>query len=264
MNIVYAVLSLGTLGILFGIVLGFASSKFAVELDPKIPILRGVLPGSNCGGCGFPGCDAFAQALIDGEAGVNGCPVGGARVAKALGEILGVDIDSSQEEHKKVVSIHCNGSCSNILINADMSQYRDCIEAHEKLDVNESGCSYRCVGLGTCVTVCQFDALYIEDGIAKVNEENCVNCGACVKVCPRGLIETVSIENKVRVLCNSKDSGKTVRTNCSVGCIGCKICEKNCPHDAIHVNDLLARIDYDKCTNCGICVEKCPTKAIVM
>lgn len=258
-NILYSALSLGALGIIFGTALGYASDKFAIELDPRVPKVREVLPGANCGGCGFPGCDAFAQAVVDGEATVTGCSVGGAKVAEALGDILGVKVENVQ---KQVAFVKCNGSCSNKKINSDLSSYSNCVEAHENWDKVASGCSYSCLGLGTCVSVCKFGALNIIDGIAKVNEEKCVNCGACIKACPKGLIESIPEDKKVRVACSSKDMGKIVRENCKVGCIGCKICEKNCPHDAVHVNDLLAKVDYDKCVGCGICTEKCPTKAI--
>jgi electron transport complex protein RnfB len=258
-NILYAALSLGVLGIIFGTALGYASDKFAIEVDPRVPKVREALPGANCGGCGFPGCDAFSEAVVNGEAKVNGCTVGGIKVANALGEILGVKVEKAE---KKVAFVNCNGNCSNKKISPDTSGFSNCNDAHKNWDNIASGCSYSCLGLGTCVNVCKFGALDIVDGIAKVNEEKCVNCGACIKACPKGLIESIPENKKVRVVCSSKDAGKIVRINCSVGCIGCKICEKNCPHDAVHVNDLLAKVDYDKCVNCGICVEKCPTKAI--
>lgn len=261
MNILYAVLSLGILGILFGTALGYASDKFAVELDPKVPRIREALPGVNCGGCGFPGCDAFAEAVVNGEAHANGCPVGGIKVASVISEILGVEVEQVE---KKAAFVNCNGNNTNIKIRPNTANYHDCVEAHEHRHKHSDGCSYGCVGLGTCIQVCKFGALDIVDGIAKVNEEKCVTCGACVKVCPKGLIELVPLNKSVRVVCSSKDSAKHVRTNCSVGCIACKICEKNCPHDAIHVHESLAKIDYEKCTNCGICAEKCPTKAIII
>ncbi len=261
MNILFGVLSLGILGVLFGIALGYASDKFAVELDPRVPKVRQVLPGVNCGGCGLPGCDAFAEAVVNGEIPPNGCPVGGAKVAKEIGEILVVEVE---EGERKVAFVNCNGNCSNIKTKIDTANYKDCVEAQKHHHKHSEGCTYGCAGLGTCVQVCKYGALDIVDGIAKVNEEKCVTCGACVNVCPMGLIELVPVNKRVRVVCSSNDSGKHVRVNCSVGCIGCKICEKNCPHDAIHVNDSLAKIDYDKCTNCGICAEKCPTKAIAV
>ncbi len=260
MNILFAVLSLGILGVIFGTALGYASDKFAIELDPNVPKVRKVLPGANCGGCGFPGCDAFAEAVVSGEATVNGCTVGGIKVASALGEILGVKVEKVV---KSAAFVNCNGSCSNKKIELDTYNYDNCVDAHENWDKISSGCSYSCLGLGTCVKVCKFGALEIVDGIAKVNAEKCVNCGACIRICPRGLIESIPVNKKVRVACSSKDPGKIVRINCSVGCIGCKTCENNCPHDAIHTNELLAKVEYHKCVNCGVCIDKCPTNAII-
>lgn len=260
MNILYAVLSLGILGILFGTALGYASDKFAIQTDPRILKVRKVLPGANCGGCGYPGCDAFAQAVVNKETPVNGCIVGGNKVTNDIGEILGVTVEKVE---KRTAFVKCNGSYENLIVEARISGYENCQEAHENMDSFSSGCSFRCLSLGSCVKVCKFKALEIVNGIAKVNEEKCVNCGACMKVCPRGLIESVPVNKRVKVMCSSNDSGKDVRANCSVGCIGCKVCEKNCPHGAIKVENFLAKVNESKCVNCGICIEKCPTKALV-
>lgn len=261
MNILYAVLSLGSLGVIFGIALGYASKKLAIEADPRVSRIRQALPGANCGGCGFPGCDAFAEALVNGEGAVNGCTVGGIQVADVLGEILGIKVEGVE---KRTAFVNCNGNCSNKKIIPDTHRYYTCVDAHENLGEISSGCSYSCLGLGTCVSVCKFEALDIVNGIAKVNEKKCTSCGACIKVCPRELIELIPVTKRVRVGCSSKDSGKVVKINCSAGCIGCKVCEKNCPYDAIHVNDFLAKVDYNKCVNCGVCAEKCPTSAITV
>lgn len=258
-SIVASMLSLGGLGLLFGVLLGYASKKFEVKVDENIPKVREILPGANCGGCGFAGCDAYASAVVEDGASPSACSVGGTKVAEQIGSVLGIEVNGTE---KMTAFVKCKGSCN---VAKDKYQYegiKDCIEANELMGGSKA-CSYGCLGLGTCVSVCQFGALEIIDGIAKVNREKCTNCGACIDICPKGLIESVPYSKKVRTQCNSQDNGKTVRVNCSAGCIGCKICEKNCPKDAIKVIDNVAKIDYTKCVNCGICAEKCPTKVIL-
>lgn len=259
MTIIFAILSLGVLGLIFGILLGFASKAFEVKVDPKIPMIREVLPGANCGGCGYAGCDAYSEAVVNGEAKANLCSVGGATIVEKIGEILGVSVDAAD---KKVAFVKCNGECDNAKSNYEYVGVNDCLEASLMIGEGAKACSYGCLGLGSCVSVCEFGALSITNGIAKINEEKCTNCGACINICPKGLIESVPEKSKVRVECNSKDMGKVVRENCSVGCIGCRICEKNCPKDAIHVSNNLALVDYNKCVNCTLCAQKCPTKAV--
>ncbi|MDZ5035341.1 4Fe-4S dicluster domain-containing protein, partial [Clostridium perfringens] len=123
------------------------------------------------------------------------------------------------------------------------------------IDGGSKSCSYGCLGLGSCVNVCEFDALEIINGIAKVNVDKCTNCGACINICPKGLIESVPVSKKVRVECNNIEIGRHVKENCSAACIGCKLCERNCPKDAVHVVNNLAKVDYDKCVNCQLCTK---------
>lgn len=260
MSILFAALSLGVLGLVFGVLLGYASKAFEVKVDPKIPMIREVLPGANCGGCGFPGCDAYSEAVVLGTAKASLCSVGGAVTVEKIGDILGVAVDA---EARKTAFVKCNGTCSVAKQNYELAGVKDCLEASLMINGGQKGCSYGCLGLGSCVKVCDFGALDIVDGIAKVNKDKCTNCGACINICPKGLIESVEVDSKVRVACNSKQFGKIVRDNCSVGCIGCGICQKNCPSEAILVTDKLAKVQYDKCTQCGICASKCPTKAII-
>ncbi len=185
--------------------------------------------------------------------------MGGAAVAEKIGEILGITVEASE---KKAAFVRCNGDCQSSKDKYEYSSNLDCIEASKLPGSGAKACTYGCLGLGSCVKVCQFGALYIVNGIAKVDESKCTACGACVDICPKNLIELVPADKQVRVACNSQDNGKAVRENCTVGCIGCKICEKNCPEDAVHVENNIAKVDYDKCIQCGICVSKCPTKAI--
>lgn len=257
-SILYPVLSIGGLGVLFGIGLGFAAIKFKVEQDPKIPLVRECLPGANCGGCGYAGCDAFASAVVEGNAKVNACTVGGASVAEKVADVLGV---IAEESEKMVAFVKCKGNCE---VSSNKYEYygiNDCVMS-SNLAGGAKGCSYGCLGNGSCVKACNFDAISVINGVAIVDKEKCVACGQCVSACPKSLIELIPYKNNVQVACNSKDNGKIVKSNCSVGCIGCKICQKACEFDAVHVEGFLAKVDYDKCTQCGVCTQKCPTKAI--
>lgn len=264
-SIFYSILVLGILGLIFGIVLGFASKKFEVKLDERIIKIREILPGANCGGCGYPGCDAYANALVEEGASATLCGVGGNDVSIKIGEILGKEITPLDKKEDKVAFVKCMGNCENKKINFNLSEAKNCVEAKNLLkDKEYEGCSFSCFGLGSCKEACKFDAIIIENGIARIDSSKCVSCKACVNACPQNLIEIVSKEQKVIVACNSKDLGKVTNKNCAVGCIGCKICEKNCPSEAIKVSDNLAKIDYEKCTSCEICLNKCPKKTIIL
>ena len=258
-SILYPVLSVGGLGLVFGAGLGFAGKVFAVEEDPRIGQVVECLPGANCGGCGFPGCNGLASAIVAGTAPVNGCPVGGAAAAEKIAVVMGV---SAGETEKMVAHVNCKGTCTNAKSKYEYVGISDCTMASQLASGGAKGCSYGCLGLGSCVKACAFGALSIVDGIAVVDEEKCVACGKCVKACPKHLVVLKPASKKTVVNCSSKDMGKTVIANCSVGCIGCKICEKNCKFDAIHVENNIARIDYSKCKDCGLCAMKCPKNVI--
>lgn len=258
MPIVYAIVVLGVLGLIFGIVLDFASKKFAVEVDEKEAAVLSVLPGANCGGCGFPGCGGLAAAIAKGDAPVNACPVGGADCAAKVAEIMGVDAGSGE---KIVAHVRCKGSCSVSNNKYEYDGIQDC-RAAAALIGGPKSCSYGCLGLATCVKACGFDAIHVVDGVAIVDEEKCVNCGKCIDICPKGLIERKPANKAVTVDCKSNDFGKNVKEKCQAGCIGCGLCVKECPFDAIIFENKLAQIDYDKCKQCNKCATKCPTKVI--
>mgnify|MGYP001238749167 CR=1 FL=1 len=259
MNIVNPILSIGGLGVVFGAGLGIAGEVFKVEEDPKIGEILEALPGANCGGCGFPGCGGLATAIACGNAPVNGCPVGGAACAEKIGAIMGVEASASDPI---AAFVKCGGTCEKAKDKYEYFGIDDCNMAVQLAGGGGKSCTYGCLGLGSCVKACAFDAIHIVDGIAVVDKDKCVACGKCVSACPKHIIELLPAKKKVKVQCSSKDIGKNVMQVCSVGCIACKICEKNCPFDAIHVIDNLAVIDYDKCKSCGICANKCPKNVI--
>ena len=258
MSIVIAAAVVSVVGILAGILLGVASEKFKVEVDEKEIAIRDLLPGNNCGGCGYPGCDGLAAAIAKGEAKANGCPVGGEEVAKTIAEIVGGDADTV----KMVAHVMCAGDCNKAKDAYEYVGPKNCKIAANAPGGGPKGCSYGCMGYGSCVAVCQFDAIKIIDGIAVVDKDKCKACGMCVAECPRNIIEMIPYDAGAVVECNSNDFGKDVKAVCQTGCIGCGICQKNCPQDAITVENFLAKVDYDKCTGCGTCKEKCPVKII--
>lgn len=257
-GILVACLVVGITGLIIGVLLGVAGKVFAVEVNEKEILVREVLPGSNCGGCGYAGCDAMAEAIAKGIAPANGCPVGGAAVAEKVAEIMGTEASTT----KYVAYVKCSGDCDAAPVKYEYSGNMSCKEAVYVTGGGPKKCSYGCMGLGSCVKACDFGAISIVNGIAVVDKEKCVSCGKCIKECPKKLIELVPYKSKVHVACSSKDKGVVVKQACSNGCIGCKLCEKNCKFDAIHVEDNVAHIDYEKCINCGLCAMKCPTKVI--
>lgn len=257
---VVAAVVVGLVGIILGFFLGISGEKFKVEVDEREEAITGVLPGNNCGGCGYAGCSGLAAAIVKGEAPVNGCPVGGAPVAAKVGEIMGV---AAEEGARKVAFVKCAGTCDKAKNDYVYSGTRNCATMMFVPNGGPKTCNYGCLGYGTCVAACPFDAIHIEDGVAVVDRDQCKACGKCVAACPKKLIELIPYDVKHVVRCSSGDKGKDVMSACAAGCIGCKLCEKNCPSDAIHVNGNIAYIDQDKCTGCGICAEKCPKHIIL-
>ena len=236
----------GAVGLLIGIMLGIAAKKFAVESDERVTAVRDCLPGSNCGGCGFAGCDACAEAIVKGEADVTACTAGGdsAKIAEIMGTQAG-------EQIKKVAFVKCSGTCDKTKVKYRYQGIPDCRKLALIPGHGEKECTYGCMGYGSCVFVCKFDAIHIVNGVALVDKEKCVGCGACTRVCPNGLIELRPYESRYAVACSSQLKGKEVRDKCSAGCIGCGICVKQCEAGAITVENNIAHIDYEKCAGCG-------------
>ena len=258
-GIIIAVATIGGVGLLVSIFLSFFAKKFYVEVDEKETAIIEALPGNNCGGCGYPGCSGLAAAIAKGEAPVSGCPVGGAPVADVIAGIMGVDAGAFV---KKVAFVKCNGSCEVANTAYEYSGPEDCRAASMAPGKGPKACNYGCMGFGSCMKVCDNDAISIVDGIARIDEEKCGSCGKCVKACPRGLIELVPADANVRVACSSIDKGPQVMKVCKVGCVGCGLCVKTCQYGAITVENNIAHIDYEKCTKCGECAAKCPKKII--
>jgi RnfABCDGE-type electron transport complex B subunit len=255
-----AILSLGISGLVFGGLLGFAAIKFAVPVNEKALAIRDVLPGANCGGCGFAGCSAMAEAIAKGAAPVNGCPVGGAAVAAKVADIMGVEASDAE---RKIAHVRCLGTCEAAPARFAYVGPRDCVSASLLTNGGPKACTYGCLGFGTCVNACPFDALSMgADGLPLVDEEKCKACGKCVAACPKHLMYLSPERNEVHVRCSNKDKGPQTRKVCKTGCIACGACTRICPSGAISVVDNVAIIDDAKCTNCGACAAKCPVKVI--
>ena len=259
-GIIIAAVLVGGTGLIIGLLLGVAGKKFAVEVNEKEVAVRSKLPGNNCGGCGYPGCDGLAAAIAAGQAPVNGCPVGGPDVAKEVAAIMGQEV---AEGRRMAAFVRCAGDCEHSRKNYVYDGIEDCSIMAFIPGGGAKKCNQGCLGYGTCVKACTFDAIHIENGIAVVDKDKCKACGKCVSVCPHHLIELVPYDQKMRVRCSSLDKGKATMNACDNGCIGCKKCEKNCPVQAITVTNNVAHIDYDKCTNCGLCKENCPRHCII-
>jgi Na+-translocating ferredoxin:NAD+ oxidoreductase RNF subunit RnfB len=257
-EILVAVLIISGLGLIFGVGLSYASKVFAIEVDERVTLVREVLPGANCGACGFSGCDGYANAVVEGKADTNCCPVGGSAVEKQIADIMGVEPEGIKRTAARVL---CNGRCSVSKEKYDYQGIDSCVAAAQLFGGHKS-CTYGCLGHGDCYKACPFDAIVMVGGIARIVEDRCKACGKCVLACPKNLIEIIDKTKKYSVMCRSKDKGPVTKSNCQVGCIGCTRCVKACPQQAIFMEGTLAKIDYDKCDNCGECTKVCPTMAI--
>jgi len=256
MEIIVPVLLFGAIGLVVGIILSIASKLFAVETDERIEKICLLLPGANCGGCGYAGCSACAQAIVEGKASVNACP--GCANTDKIAEIMGVRADKKERNKAFVL---CSGKIGAAAKKYDFDGTMSCYDISQ-MKGGDKLCEYACLGYGDCVKKCSFGALSIQDGVAKIDRDKCTGCGVCVSVCPKNVIKIMPEKTKIFVKCSSKDKGAAMKEKCSQGCIGCRICEKNCEVGAIKVADNLAVIDTEKCTACGVCAQKCPKKII--
>ncbi|MDD5951762.1 MAG: Fe-S cluster domain-containing protein [Bacteroidales bacterium] len=263
-TIIWTIVILSALGLVLALVLFFIAKKFKVEEDPRIDEVEKVMPGANCGGCGFAGCRAFADAAVKApNLDNNFCPVGGNEVMKKVGAILGYEI---KEKAPMVAVVRCNGTCTNRPKTNVYDGFQSC-KVKAALYSGDTGCSYGCLGCGDCVAACKFGAITMnpETGLPVVDEEKCTACGACAKACPKHVIE---LRNKgprsmrVFVSCINHDKGPVAKKACAAACIGCGICVKTCTKGAIVLDNNVAYIDSEKCKLCRECEAMCPTGAI--
>ena len=249
------------IGFLLGLLLGIFKKIFAVKVDPKITAVREALSGANCGGCGYAGCDAFAEALVAGDAPVTGCVAGGSSVSNAIAQILGVNAGSVES---KVAFLACNGSKECTQNRAEYQGIKSC--AAVKLSMNGlKKCSFGCIGFGDCVQACPFEAITIgREGLPVINLNKCVGCGKCVKACPKALLHLINKDTKgaIAKCSNRSDNKPQIRKDCSAGCFKCGMCTRKCPEQAITLQNGIPLVDYSKCTSCGECVKACVDKVL--
>ena len=260
MNIVIPVVLVVIVGLLASVMLSYASKVFFIQQDQLFLDLRAELPGANCGGCGYAGCDDYAHAIAEGKGEIpcTKCSVGGPAVAAKLASLMGQEAGAME---KKIAFVMCNGTKDNAEALYEYEDMTSC-KAAKQLFGGSKQCPYGCIGLGDCVQACEFDAIRIIDGVAVVGRDYCTSCGACAKACPQKLIKIIPESSKVQVRCHNEQKGADARKVCKTSCIGCGMCARVCPKGAITVENNLSRIDPDKCIKCGMCVVKCPTGAI--
>ncbi|MDR2834888.1 MAG: RnfABCDGE type electron transport complex subunit B [Bacteroidales bacterium] len=265
MIILYTVIILGLLALVLAVILYVIAQKFKVEENPLIDEVVELLPGANCGGCGFPGCGGFASICVTNNS-LDGmfCPAGGNETMKKIASLLGLTVE---EQEPKVAVIRCNGSKEKRPIVNNYDGIKTCAIAHATFG-GETGCIYGCLGFGDCANACSANGITMdeESGLPIFDEKSCTSCGGCVKTCPRGLIELRNQgknNRRVYVACRNSDKGADAKKACGAACIGCGICMKNCPFEAISLNNNLAYIDFTKCKLCRKCTTGCPTGAIL-
>lgn len=258
MDIFIPVLVVSVIGLIAGLGLSLAAKFFAVPVDEKQAKIRECLPGANCGACGYSGCDGYAAAIALGEATPDKCAPGGESAAKALAEVLGVQIKSD----KKAAFVACGTNCEKSSRDFAYSGMTSCTAA-SLIHSGPLSCKFGCIGFGDCVRVCPFNAITLNEGHPVICEDICTGCGKCSAVCPKSLISLISTDVTARIACSNKEKGASAAKECKVSCIACMLCEKNCPVGAVKVVDNLAVIDYSLCTGCGKCKEVCKRKVIV-
>lgn len=258
-QVLRALIPLGVFGLIFGALLGVASKAFKVKVDKRIDEIKNILPGANCGACGYAGCANYAEAIVNDKAPGNKCMAAPPEVTEQIGKIMGEDNQSNTVRMR--AQVMCSGTNDLARHKFQYDGLMDCVSV-SRIGGGDKECPYGCLGYGTCVRACPFNAIKIENGVAVVEYEKCVGCGLCANACPKHIIHLVPFSGQYWVGCSSRDHGKMVRNYCQIGCIGCGICQKNCPTDAIKVVNHLAEIDYDRCIQCGTCFEKCPRSTI--
>ncbi len=256
--ILLAVIIVGGVGLLAGLVLAVASVLLSVPTDPRVERLCDVLPGANCGGCGHSGCEAYATALVAGTADPGMCSPGGQAVADAIARVLGKE---TVQLKKKVAAVRCAG-CEEKAVTLTTYENVDSCKKATLLYGGGKACLYGCLGLGDCAEACPYGAIKVENGLARVDASRCAGCGICVATCPRRLLSLVPDPQKPLVVCRNTDKGAQARKVCKNACLGCGKCTKVCSVGAVLLNDNVAVINPEVCENCGACVAACPTGCI--
>lgn len=255
-----AVVVFSITGVACGAILAIAARVFAVAEDPRIPQVCGLLPGANCGGCGFAGCAEYARVIVQDDVALNLCTAGGAETAAKLAKWKGVEVQAAD---KKVALVLCRGNAENAPRRFLYNGVADCAAAHA-VGGGDKLCRFGCLGYGTCARVCPVQAIELSGQLARVHPHLCISCGACVKACPRKLIKLVPEPRHLHVFCSSLDKGPIVKKACKVGCIACTLCTKLAPDKAIIMNGALAVVDYTKPIDAeaDALVQKCPGHCI--
>ena len=258
--VLIAALVISLLGLVFGALLGVTDRVFKIPSNAKAEALRECLPGANCGACGYPGCDGYAAAVADGKAEVGACAVGGPKCTAKMAEIMGVTAAASM---RMVAAVACQGYGDHCAPKAEYQGIQDCVAA-SLVDNGTKACSYACLGLGTCVRACPFDAIHIDPvkGIAVVDKEKCQGCKKCVAACPQHVLSMQPYERVVTVSCHNPEKGVALKEKCDRACIGCEACVKACNFGAIAMENGVPKIDYEKCVGCMACADACPTGAM--
>ncbi len=239
MILVQSILVLGSIGVVAGIILTVAYSYLKVQDAPLVEQLLEVLPGSNCGACGYASCHEYAVAINKKDAGVGLCKAGGAELGKSIAEIMGVE--HTEDDATKKAIVRCQVRNRKYL--ASYNGPSTC--ASSQLLGGGMACKYGCLGYGDCISVCPFDAIHLNKNLIPVIDLNkCTGCGLCVKACPRDIIVLRQVVDSsiVYVGCNNTQSGKDTRKVCDAGCIACKICEKKAPEGSFVVENNLAEV----------------------
>ena len=258
--IIIAAVVLGVMGLLFGALLGVTGRVFAIESNPKIGELREVLPGANCGACGYPGCDGYASAVAEGKAEVGLCAVGGPSVTAKMGAIMGVEASAGT---RMVAAVACQGYGDHCMPKSEYQGIRDCVAA-TLVNNGTKACAYACLGLGTCERACAFDAIHVDPvkRIAVVDESKCQACKKCVAACPQHVLVMRPANRVPSVGCHNPEKGMGLKEKCDKACVACEACVKACPFEAIHMDKGVPQIDYSVCVGCMACIDACPTGAM--
>ncbi|HPE38509.1 MAG TPA: RnfABCDGE type electron transport complex subunit B [Bacillota bacterium] len=257
-SILFPALIMLGIALLLGGLIVILSKVFAVKKNEKKEAILEALPGANCGGCGFAGCEGYAEYLVSVGKNTAMCAVGGADLAREIASILGQE---AQTPEKTVAVLRCQGTCEQTTKRYHYLGTQSCHAASGLLG-GPNSCTFGCLGYGDCIAVCAFGALSLKDGIVSVNRDECMGCGQCVRTCPKHILVLMPITATVAVRCQNEWPGAKTRKNCHIGCIGCQKCLKSCPQGAISMKESLAVIDQSKCTHCDACINGCPTHAI--